>query len=92
MGAKATDKVIEEFLKAAEDASEKGKDGNAAAKRYVESLGKGIVYGLLKGFEEPAEYEKLKKDETLARMRLFGILFDKVADLDKHNVNYFRRR
>lgn len=89
MGAKAADKVIGEFLKAAVDASEKGKDGNVAAEEYVDSLSKDTVYGLLKKFEEPAEYEKLKKDEILARMRLFGILFDKVTDRDKHNVNYF---
>ncbi len=92
MGAKDADKVIEEFLKAAEDASEKGKDGNAAAEKYVDSLSTNIVYILLKEFEKSAEYEKLKKDETLARMRLFGILFKKVAGRDIHNVNYFRRR
>jgi len=80
MGAKAADKVIEEFLKAAENASESGKDGNVAAEKYVKNLGKDIVYGLLKEFEEPAEYERLEKDEILARMRLFGILFDKVTD------------
>ena len=89
MGAKAADKVIEEFLKAAEDASEKGKDGNVAAEKYVKNLGKDIVYGLLKEFEEPVEYERLKKDEILARMRLFGILYKKVTDRDIHNVNYF---
>ncbi len=89
MGAKATDKVIEEFLKAAENASEKGKDGNIAAKRYVDSLSTDIVYRLLKKFEKSAEYENLEKDEILARMRLFGILYKKVTDIDIHNVNYF---
>lgn len=89
MGARTADKVIEEFLKAAKDASESGKDGNIAAKKYVKSLSKDIVYGLLKEFEKPAEYERLEKDEILARIRLFRILFGKVTDRASYNVNYF---
>lgn len=92
---KTLEQISKEFLDTAINAYENGKDGHRAAEEYIKRIGDDAVYSLLKQTEKAPEYEKLKKDEVLARMRLFNLLFDMVTDDKKpgslHNVNYFRR-